>query len=157
MTGQGKGSSQAKPGPSRQQKQVPGPSSAPNLPPHDEPVESAPSKEDEAQSAELLLAKLCREGGVQLVDLLLSKALPTIDNGLPDGTNPREWTFHDILKLPKKEQEEWMAACCEELEALRKRKVYELVDRPTRRKVTKNRWVFDVLNFLVFIVLWTYQ
>ena len=144
MTGQGKGSSQAKPGPSRQQKQVPGPSSAPNLPPRDEPVESAPSEEDEAQSAELLLAKLCREGGVQLVDLLLSKALPTIDNGLPDGTNPREWTFRDILKLPKKEQEEWMAACREELEALRKRKVYELVDRPNRRKVTKNRWVFDV-------------
>ena len=37
-----------------------------------------------------------------------------------------------------------MAACREELEALRKRKVYELVDRPNRRKVTKNRWVFDV-------------
>ena len=37
-----------------------------------------------------------------------------------------------------------MAACREELEALRKRNVYELVDRPKGRKVTKNRWVFDV-------------
>ncbi|TFY50378.1 hypothetical protein EVJ58_g11073, partial [Rhodofomes roseus] len=36
------------------------------------------------------------------------------------------------------------AACREELEALRKRGVYELVDRPKGRRVTKNRWVFDV-------------
>ena len=144
MTGQGKGSSQAKPGPSRQQKQVPGPSSAPQPPASDIPVESAPSNEDAAEHAELLLAKLCREGGVQLVELLLAKALPTLDYGLPNGTSPREWTFRDILKLPKKEQEEWMAACREELGALRKRHVYELVDRPKGRKVTKNRWVFDV-------------
>ena len=37
-----------------------------------------------------------------------------------------------------------MAACRDELEALCKHKVYELVDRPKGHKVTKNRWVFDV-------------
>ena len=37
-----------------------------------------------------------------------------------------------------------MTACREEFEALRKRNVYELVDHPKGRKVTKNRWVFDV-------------
>ena len=68
MTGQGKGSSQAKPGPSRQQKQVPGPSSAPQPPASDIPVESAPSDEDAAEHAELLLAKLCWEGGVQFIE-----------------------------------------------------------------------------------------
>ena len=37
-----------------------------------------------------------------------------------------------------------MTVCREELEALCKRNVYQLVDRPKGRKVTKNRWVFDV-------------
>ena len=133
MVSEGQGRPQSKLGPSRQQQQVPGPS-APNPTPSDIPVESAPSNEDAAEQAELLLAQLCQEGGVPLVELLLSKALSTTDNGLPDGSSLREWTFRDILKLPKKELEEWMAACCDELEALRKRKVYELVDRPKGRK-----------------------
>ena len=109
----------------------------PNPTPSNVPAESAPSEEDAAEQAELLLAQLCREGGVSLVELLLSKVLSTTDNGLPDGSSPREWTFHDILKLPKKELEKWMAACRNELEVLCKRKVYELVDHPKGHKVTK--------------------
>src|SRR6202012_5185415 len=35
-------------------------------------------------------------------------------------------------------------ACREELESLRKCKVYELVDPPKGRRVIKNRWVFDL-------------
>ncbi len=35
-------------------------------------------------------------------------------------------------------------ACHEELESLRRRKVFELVDPPAGRKVIKNRWVFDL-------------
>jgi hypothetical protein len=39
---------------------------------------------------------------------------------------------------------EWEDACLRELEALKQRKVFELVERPRGRKVIKNRWVFDV-------------
>ncbi|PIL30269.1 hypothetical protein GSI_07447 [Ganoderma sinense ZZ0214-1] len=46
--------------------------------------------------------------------------------------------------LPNAERKEWFTACREELEALRRRDVYDLVDRPKGRKVVKNRWVFDV-------------
>ena len=56
----------------------------------------------------------------------------------------REWTFRDIAVLPKDERKEWFNACRKELEALRRREVYDLVDRPKGRKVVKNRWVFDV-------------
>ena len=48
------------------------------------------------------------------------------------------------MKLPKTEQHEWRNAALEELEALKKRKVFELVPRPIGRKVIKNCWVFDV-------------
>ncbi|KAL7281533.1 hypothetical protein ACG7TL_004850 [Trametes sanguinea] len=71
------------------------------------------------------------------------KAVPPVDD-LPDTSNVREWTYRDITRLPEAEQKEWKAACQEELEALRRRKVFELVDRPKGRKVIKNRWVFDV-------------
>jgi Reverse transcriptase (RNA-dependent DNA polymerase) len=41
-------------------------------------------------------------------------------------------------------QKEWKAACCEELESLRRRNVFELVDPPKDRKIIRNRWVFDL-------------
>ena len=75
--------------------------------------------------------------------MLLSKALPPVDQDSPP-TNVREWSLRDILRLPSKEQKEWKTACREELEALRRRNVFELVDRPKGRRVVKNRWVFDV-------------
>ncbi|PIL33571.1 hypothetical protein GSI_04194 [Ganoderma sinense ZZ0214-1] len=37
--------------------------------------------------------------------------------------------------LPNAERKEWFTACREELEALRRRDVYDLVDRPKGRKV----------------------
>ena len=89
------------------------------------------------------MAKLCREGGVELITELLSKVVPVDDDALPDTSKIRDWTFKDILKLPSAQQKEWMNACREELEALRQRKVYSLVDRPKGRKVIKCRWVFD--------------
>ncbi|TFY59368.1 hypothetical protein EVJ58_g5820 [Rhodofomes roseus] len=89
------------------------------------------------------MAQLCREGGVGLVNMLLAKALPLVDQDSPKSS-VREWTFCDISKLPKEEQEKWKATCREELEALRKCGVYELVDCPKGCRVTKNRWVFDV-------------
>ena len=91
------------------------------------------------------VAELCREGGAYLIQYLISKAIPPDDEGeKASPLNVREWTFRDIAVLPKDERKEWFNACREELEALRRRDVYDLVDRPKGRKVVKNRWVFDV-------------
>ena len=46
--------------------------------------------------------------------------------------------------MPSDKQEEWCIACREELDSLRKCKVFDMVDRPKGRKVIKNRWVFDL-------------
>ncbi|KAL7280477.1 hypothetical protein ACG7TL_005409 [Trametes sanguinea] len=157
LIGQKPGRSRAT-GPSRSE-QVPGNSSAPS-PPSDIPAPSASgdvpggdswgNSSDEVDNAfqaaagdEIAMAQLCREGGVALINFLLMKAVPPVDD-LPDTFNVREWTYRDITRLPEAEQREWKAACQEELEALRRRKVFELVDRPKGRKVIKNRWVFDV-------------
>ena len=42
------------------------------------------------------------------------------------------------------EQKHWRLACQEELDMLRKCKVFELIDHPRDHKVIKNRWVFNV-------------
>src|SRR5258708_39044369 len=47
------------------------------------------------------------------------------------------------MRMPQAQQKEWKAACREELESLRRRNVYELVDPPKGRKIIRNRWVFD--------------
>jgi len=101
-----------------------------------------PQSEDEVDQQ--LLTRLAQEGGVKYLDLLLAKAVSPHDLESPDTSNIREWTFRDILKMPSEKQEEWRKACREELDSLRKRKVYELVDPPKDRKVIKNRWVFDI-------------
>ncbi|KAI0055097.1 hypothetical protein BV25DRAFT_1789644, partial [Artomyces pyxidatus] len=89
------------PGPSRsrpaptQQEQVPGPSSEPSVP-HPSDNAQNPLSDDEH------LAKLCREGGAPLINYLLAHAV-----GDDEGPhNVKEWTYRDILRLPKAEQEE---------------------------------------------------
>jgi hypothetical protein len=84
------------------------------------------------------LVKLCRDGGVELQKFLLSKAVspPAMEK------SPKEWQFQDILKTP--EVNLWKQACVEEMEALKRCKVWEMVERPSGRKVIKNQWVFDV-------------
>ena len=114
--------------PSHRHEPVPGPSS-------DQP---APSDESEAQ-----MASLCQEGGVELINFLMSQAVPNSEL-LPNKSNVREWTYRNIMKLPTGEQKEWKDACREELKSLHKRKVFDLVDRPANRKVIKSRWTFDV-------------
>ena len=84
---------------------------------------------------------MCEEGGANLVRYLMGKALAVSDNQYKDVRN---WSYKDIARLPQAEQKHWRLACQEELDMLRKRKVFELVDRPRDRKVIKNRWVFDV-------------
>jgi len=87
-------------------------------------------------------AKLATEGGA-LWEYLLSKAIPHHDE-LPDPMNVRDWTSKDIGKLPAEDQRAWCKAQFEELEALKKRNVYELADLPPGRKAIKNCWVFDL-------------
>ena len=44
------------------------------------------------------MACIAQEGGVDLINYLLAKAIA--DNGLlPNMSSPREWTFHDILHM----------------------------------------------------------
>jgi hypothetical protein len=141
---------------------VPGPSAPPPPPEDDEDEDDGsgesekPDSEDEIEASlktdpappgglydsedDLHLTRLCQEGGVALSTFLISKAVS------PDATEkiPREWTYHDILKLPKSDHKEWRAACEKELETLCRRSVYDLVERPRGRKVIKNCWVFDV-------------
>ena len=58
--------------------------------------------------------------------------------------DPKTWGYRDMTRLPIAEQKEWQDACLQELEALKRRNVFELVERPRGHKVIKNRWVFDV-------------
>ena len=111
----------------------------------DPPIaQSEQSHDSEDDVEEQMLIRLAKEGGVKFLDILLAKAVIPNDLGSPDNSNIREWTYRDILKMPADTQQEWKLACREELESLRRRNVYELVDPPKGRKVIKNRWVFDL-------------
>ena len=96
--------------PHNEQPMVPGPS-APNTRDHycDNPLDI--TKEN--------MAKMAQEGGVDLIHYLLAKAVAD-DKSLPNSSTLREWTFRDILHMPKVQQEEWKKACYEELESLHK-------------------------------------
>jgi len=94
---------------------------------------ATPSEED--------VQKMCEEGGANLVQFLMGKALTTHE---PQYESVCNWSYKDIAHLPQAEQKLWQLACQEELNVLRKCKVFELVDRPQDRKVIKNQWVFNV-------------
>jgi len=80
------------------------------------------------------LNRLVREGGVVFIAFLLNKAVPlAVDQPV---------FYKDIARLPSQLREQWKKACQEELEALHKRKVFELADLPPGRKAIKNCWVF---------------
>ena len=106
--------------------------------PVDQPVPRAmpssptPSEDD--------VERLVQEGRDVLVSFLCMKAIPLNKNPKPHC----EWSYHDILHLPKSEQKLWLEACKKELDMLKEYKVYEIVDWPTNRKVIKNHWVFDI-------------
>ena len=70
---------------------------------------------------------MCEEGGANLVRFLMGKALTTHD---PQYENVRDWSYRDIARLLQAEQKHWRLACQEELDMLKKHKVFELVDRP---------------------------
>ena len=92
------------------------------------------------------MAQMAQEGGVSFINFLMQKAIPMHEGNTPSPTSVREWSFSDILKLPKREQEEWKAACQDELEVLKRREVFEITNLPKGHKIIKNRWVFDIKN-----------
>jgi hypothetical protein len=105
------------------------------------PESEDPQSDSEGDVDELL--HLVREGGVEFLNQLLSKAVPP-DLEIPDTANVHEWTFRDIIKMPKDAQKEWKQACRKELDSLYRCKVFKLVDPPKGCKVIKNWWVFDL-------------
>jgi len=80
------------------------------------------------------LNRLVWEGGVEFIAFLLNKAVSMASDQLV--------FYKDIARLPSQLREQWKKACQEELEALRKRKVFELADLPKGCKAIKNRWIF---------------
>ena len=54
-----------------------------------------------------LVARLAQEGGVHFQHFLVSKAI----SPNAKDTSPKEWTYRDLLKLPKEHLNEWKAAC----------------------------------------------
>ena len=116
-------------------------SDAPSVTHDSEPADDS-SLEYEDDEGEASLAKLCWEGGTAAISFLLSKAITPTAEDTPK--HPKEWTYRDIAALPPTERELWRTACSEELDALRRRNVFDLVERPRGRKVIKNRWVFDI-------------
>ena len=79
--------------------------------------------------------RVCREGGVRLLSFLMAQAVSPTANAT---TDPKTWGYRDMTCLPIAEQKEWQDACLWELEALKCRNVFELVERPRGHKVIKN-------------------
>ena len=93
------------------------------------------------KDAEVNITTALEQGGENVYLALLVFALPVSDM-------EKEWNFKDILKLPEAEKKQWLKACEEELAALEKRKVYELVKLPPGRKAIRNCWMFNTKSDL---------
>ena len=51
-----------------------------------------------------MLAQLCQEGGVPLINFLLTMAMPPHEQcTLPSTQSVQDWHFQDILRLPTRE------------------------------------------------------
>ena len=141
------------PGPSRTSQQP----SAPNPRPSTPPAPQSPTPSEREIEQEILgsggveddpdefnrnfwVNKAVWDGGVINLLSLLAKAIPPMASAT---TDPKTWGYKDVARLPELEQKEWQDACLRELEALERRNIFELVDRPKGHKVIKNRWVFD--------------
>ena len=123
---------------------VPGPGTPASVPsPPHQPQEGTSSGEEKPDSksevedslepssgseeAELV-AQLAQEGGVHFQHFLVSKAI----SPNAEDSSPKEWTYRDLLKLPKEHLDEWKAACERELDALNRQHVFDLVERPKK-------------------------
>ena len=91
----------------------------------------------ELMEEETNLKKVVREAGKGLMDLLLCNAVK------PSGPSHHVPVhYKDIVCLLQQTQIGLRNACQDELKALQKRQVYNLVDLPPNRKAIGNRWVF---------------
>jgi hypothetical protein len=63
---------------------------------------------------------LTREGGDALTSYLCSRAIPYAESAI--SPNYREWSYHDIQKLPADKQALWRKACETELSCLKNAK-----------------------------------
>jgi hypothetical protein len=100
-------------------------------------VSEAPDTSASGQAPNV--SKLAREGGEEFVRFLLHAASAN------ESKPVREWSHCDVLALPKAERDAWSVAYQEELEALRKRKVFgPLMDLPKSKKAIGTRWVHTV-------------
>ena len=102
-------------------------------------VEDSLKPSSDSEEVELV-TRLAQEGGVHFQHFLVSKAV----SPNTEDSSPKEWTYRDLLKLPKERLNEWKAACERELDALNRWHVFNLVEHPKGQKVIQNRWVFDV-------------
>jgi hypothetical protein len=89
-----------------------------------------------------LIVQLAWEGGVELINFLLAKAIS--DDASSNSSNIRDWTYKDIMHLNKKQQLVWKNTCLEELKSLQEHKAYEICDLPKGQKPVKCKWVFDI-------------
>jgi len=117
------------------QNSIPGSSRAPP-PPHQTTTDADDDTgEDPVDiSGQGHLNRLVREGGVVFIAFLLNKVVPLAAD--------QPVFYKDIARLPSQLREQWKTACQEELEALRKHKVFELANLPPGHKAIKNCWVF---------------
>ena len=96
----------------------------PEVPEKDDDLEYVPDEHagiatTSSYIGQKMLAQLCQEGRVPLINFLLAHAVPSHElSTLLSTQSVRDWHFQDILRLPTREQEEWKKACLEELESL---------------------------------------
>jgi hypothetical protein len=99
-------------------------------PPPQVQIPTTPNQEEEE---EIDLELLIREGGGRLNDFLFELAQKI----------QMPIQFKDLAQLPADVRKKWIEACLEELKALWKHGVYELVDLPKGCRAIKNCWVFN--------------
>ena len=122
---------------------IPGPSNQPQTDVEDIPLPSISPTPSELEieggldyaTDNPVVDWVCREGGVHLLSFLMAQAVSPTANAT---TDPKTWGYCDMTHLPIAEQKEWQDACLWELEALKRRNVFKLVERPRGCKVIKN-------------------
>ena len=110
----------------------------------DYPDSSGPPAASSSYYSGELAAHLSQEGGVAFINFLLIMAAPPNESSLLPSSNVWEWQLKDIMCMNLQDKKEWKVACNEELDSLKKRNVFELVDLPKGCKAVRNRWTFNI-------------
>ena len=81
--------------------------------------------------------RLSSEFGSDFLNYLLAQGIEPVSQKVPVQ-------YRDVARLPADERKAWESACQDEIDALWKRKVWELTNLPSGRKPVRCRWVFAV-------------